>query len=77
MIVSKDISPERDFYFLGAKVIEILDSTGGNNVDFFEVFEKLKASDNVSINLFTLTLNWLYLIGVINKIEKGGIVKCF
>jgi hypothetical protein len=77
MIVSKDINPERDFYYLGAKIIEIISSIEENSVDFFDVFEKLKVSEKVSVNLFTLTLDWLYLIGAINKSEKGSIVKCF
>ena len=77
MIISKDINPERDFYYLGAKVIEIISSTEELKVDFFDVFEKLKDSEKVSINLFTLTLDWLFLVGAINKSNKGSIVKCF
>ena len=77
MIVSKDINPERDFYYLGAKVIEIISGIEENKVNFFEVFEKLNASEKISVNLFTLTLDWLYLIGAINKSEKGSIIKCF
>ena len=77
MIVSKDINPERDFYYLGAKVIEILTDTEDNLINFFDVFEKLNASEKVSVNLFTFTLDWLYLVVAINKTEKGSIVKCF
>ncbi|OFX27514.1 MAG: hypothetical protein A2033_10830 [Bacteroidetes bacterium GWA2_31_9] len=77
MIISKDINPERDFYYLGAKVIEIISNTEDNKIDFFDVFEKLNTSEKVSINLYTLTLDWLYLLGAINKSKKGNIVKCF
>jgi len=77
MIINKDINPERDFYYLGAKVIEILSSFEDNGVNFFTVFEKLKSSENVSINLFVLTLDWLFIIGVINYPDKGYIKKCF
>jgi hypothetical protein len=77
MIVSKDTHPERDFYYLGAKVIEIISKTDESNLNFFEIFEKLNASEKVSVNLFVLTLDWLYLIGAINKLEKGRIAKCF
>lgn len=75
MIVSRDINPERDFYYLGAKTIEIL--ANNNSIDFFKVYSELNKSENISINLFVLTLDWLYLIGVINKPIKGNIVKCF
>ncbi len=77
MIISKDINPERDFYYLGAKTIEILSSTEDEKMDFFSVFDALKSSENISLNLFTLTLDWLFIIGVISKSHKGYIVKCF
>lgn len=77
MIVSKDINPERDFYYLGAKTIEILSTTEDKAMDFFSVFEALKSSEDISLNLFTLTLDWLFIIGAINKSNKGYIVKCF
>ena len=77
MIVSKDINPERDFYYLGAKTIEILADTDNSHIDFFKVYSQLYKSENISMNLFVLTLDWLYLIGAINKPIKGNIVKCF
>ncbi len=77
MIVSKDVNPEKDFYYLGAKVIEILSSENGDTVDFFDIFQKLNLSEEISINLYSLTLDWLYLLGVIDNSEKGNIKKCF
>jgi hypothetical protein len=77
MITSKDINPERDYYYLGAKVIEILTFSDEKRVDFFFVFEKLKVSEDISLNLFTLTLDWLFIIGVIKESNKGYIEKCF
>ena len=41
------------------------------------VFQKLNAREEVSINLYTLTLDWLFLIGAINKTSKGDLQKCF
>ncbi|SKB28853.1 ABC-three component system middle component 6 [Malaciobacter marinus] len=77
MIVSKDINPERDFYYLGAKTIKVLASINDKDIDFFKVYSELNKSENISINLFALTLDWLYLIGAIDKPRKGNIVKCF
>lgn len=77
MIVNKDINPKRDVYYLGAKTIEILSAEKNKVVDFFDVFQKLNASEHISINLFILTLDWLYLIGSIEELQKGKIVKCF
>lgn len=77
MIVSRDINPERDFYYLGGKVITILSNTTAKEIAFFDLFEKMNASTKISINLFTLTLDWLFLIGVINKSNTGNLIKCF
>ena len=77
MIISKDINPERDFYYLGAKVIEIILNIEDNEVVFFDLFEKINLSEKISVNLFTLTLDWLFLIGAITKSENGDIAVCF
>lgn len=77
MIVSRDINPERDFYYLGAKIIEILLTLETKKADFFYVFELLNESEKVSINLFSLTLDWLFLLGAIDKLNKGKIIRCF
>ena len=77
MIVSKDINPERDCYYLGAKLIDVLSNEKSENVDFFDVYQKFSASEDVSMNLFSLTLDWLYLLGVIDNSDKGFIRKCF
>jgi len=76
MIVSKDINPERDVYYLGAKVIEII-SKEAAVIDFFDIYKKLNTSEKVSMNLYALTLDWLYIIGAIESSEKGHIQKCF
>lgn len=77
MIVSKDINPERDFYFLGAKIIELINPNENNEINFFDIFEKINSTEKLSINLFTLTLDWLFLIGVIDISKNGNLKKCF
>ena len=77
MIVNKDTNPERDVYYIGAKVIEILDTFSKNQVDFFQVFHVLNESEGVSMNLYSLTLDWLYLVGAVKNAPNGSIEKCF
>ena len=77
MIISKDINPERDFYYLGAKVIEVLSEPENKSFLIIDIYETIKRSENISLNLFTLTLDWLFISGVISKIENGKIIKCF
>ena len=77
MIVSKDIHPERDVYYLGAQVIKILSNKKSDVYNFLDIYEELNSSESISINLFVLVLDWLYLSEVISGVENGRITKCF
>lgn len=76
MIVNRDTHPERDVYYLGAKVIDILNAQNNQKFDYFEVFGKLRATEKISVNLYSLVLDWLFIIGVIRKNNKH-LEKCF
>ena len=54
MIVNKNINPERDLYFLGGNVIEVLNSYTKNEIDFFDLFLSY-----TSIKGFKLCKNFL------------------
>lgn len=77
MIVSSDIKPDRDLYFLGSKVIEVLIDCDERMVDYFELFQKVNSELEISLNLYTLVLDWLFIIGVIKNAENRLIEKCF
>ena len=77
MIVNKNTNPERDLYYLGGKVIEVLNSYTKNEIDYFDLFISVNKSNKVSLNLYSLVLDWLFILGVIKKGNKGLIIKCF
>lgn len=77
MIVNKNINPERDLYYLGGKVIEVLNSFTKNEIDYFDLFFSVNKSNKISLNLYSLVLDWLFILGVIKKGNKGLIIKCF
>lgn len=77
MILNSDIKPERDLYFLGSKVINVLIDSDEKKVDYFELFQKVNSELEISLNLFTLVLDWLFIIGVIKNAENRLIEKCF
>lgn len=77
MIVNKNINPERDLYYLGGKVIEILDNSNNAKFDYFELYSNLNKNHDISINLFTLVLDWLFILGAVKKDKKGLLEKCF
>lgn len=77
MIVNKNTNPERDLYYLGGKVIEVLNSFTKNEIDYFDLFLSVNKSNKVSLNLYSLVLDWLFILGVIKKGNRGLIIKCF
>ncbi len=77
MIVNKNTNPERDLYYLGGKVIEVLNSVKKNEIDYFDLFISVNKSNKISLNLYSLVLDWLFILGVIKKGNKGLIIKCF
>ncbi|TKC01728.1 ABC-three component system middle component 6 [Pedobacter cryotolerans] len=77
MIVNKNINPERDLYYLGGKIIEVLNSFTKNEIDYFDLFLSVNKSNKVSLNLYSLVLDWLFILGTIKKGNKGLIIKCF
>lgn len=77
MIVNKNTSPKRDLYYLGGKVIEILDLSNDTEFDYFELYADLNKNHSISINLFSLVLDWLFILGIIKKGNKGLLEKCF
>ncbi|MEQ3693612.1 MAG: ABC-three component system middle component 6 [Thalassolituus sp.] len=77
MIASRDSNPQKDHYFLGALVLEILLEDENEDIEFLTVYEKIKNKENISTNLLLLTLDWLYIIGAIETTSNGWIKKCF
>lgn len=77
MIISKNINPDKDLYVIGAHIIDVLQSVNENSIDYFELHDRLKNNIEVSMQLFSLSVSWLFLLGVIDKNGEGHIKKCF
>jgi len=76
MLINRDINPKREIYHIGALVLEILSDNPSSKMDFFEIYQHLNEKIKVSVNLFILTLDWLFILGLINK-KRETIIKCF
>ena len=77
MIINKQTHPERDLYYLGAQCIESMQRSKAMEFDYFELFQDMHKHYKISLNLFALTLDWLFILGVIRKEKQGKISKCF
>ncbi len=76
MIKGKDIHPERSIYYLGAILIEIMKIASDKDLNSISLFHKFCEKEKVSIEMFTLTLDWLFLLGLVES-DKGRIKTCF
>ncbi len=77
MIVSKNTNPEKDLYYLGSKVIELLGTSNNTKFDYFKLYQSLNVEQRVSLNLYSLVLDWLFILGIIKNSNNGIIEKCF
>lgn len=74
MLLPDNIHPEFSVYYNGALVLEALN----NQVDvkLIDLFYEVKKMQDISFSLFTLSLDWLYLIEAVQIDEKGIVKKC-
>ena len=76
MIIGKDINPQKHIYYLSALIIEELKDVKTSNFDFLYIYNRIKSKEDISINLYSLSLDWLFLLGAIKQ-NKNKLVKCF
>ena len=76
MIIGKDINPKKQIYYLSAQIINELKHLKSNEFDYFHIYHLIKSKEDISLNLYSLALDWLFLLGAIKK-EKNRLIKCF
>ncbi len=76
MIIDKDTNPTKDIYYLGAQLLEVLDNYQENTIDLFHAFTLLNKKIKISMGLFILTVDWLFILGSI-RLNNKEIIKCF
>lgn len=75
MLLNKDTNPKRDLYYIGAIVIQhILEEQ--DNLDIASIYQNIKNEIEISFNLFTQTLDWLYILDIIDFNEKKVLIRC-
>lgn len=75
MIVSKDITPNKNLYYVGALVIEVLKKQNTNKLDIIEVYKEVNKKENISMSLLLFSFDWLFMIDILN-IEDEEIKIC-
>lgn len=76
MITGRDINPKRHLYYIGGLILGILKESQQGSFSSAELFYKLQDKEKTTFNLFSLSLDWLFLTGAI-KFEEREIRRCF
>jgi hypothetical protein len=77
MIVSKDTNPAKDLYYIGGLILQYLIKHSVKKVAYYNLVSALQDEYNLSTNIITLSLDWLYIIGCIERNTNGDIAVCF
>lgn len=74
MLLPDNIHPELSIYYNGAIVIRNLKNKKRQSV--MDLFESIKAENDMSFSTFILSLDWLYLIEAAKVNEEGWVELC-
>lgn len=76
MIVDSDLHPEKNIFFTSAMILDQLSKVKTRNVEIFELFNLYNKNNisKISFDYLLLSLDWLFLLGLIDLDAKGNIV---
>lgn len=74
MLLPDTVQPKNSIYYNGALVLEIL--LEERSMNFIELFAQVRRNRNMSLGVFILCLDWLYLIDAAILNDKGDVELC-
>ena len=74
MLLPDNIHPEHSIYYNGSIVMQELKLKDKQPV--FDLYQKVKAINDMSFPTFMLSLDWLYIIDIAKIDEKGWVALC-
>lgn len=74
MLIPDNIHPEQTIYFNGAFVLQAIQKHHVENM--LELYIKTKAEREMSMPVFILCLDWLFLLNLIMLNDSGKVVLC-
>lgn len=75
MIVGRNTSPNFQVYNIGALILAVFKEKKTTNISVIELYELVKTRQKISISLFSLGLDWLFILEAV-KNDRGKIVLC-
>jgi len=73
MLLPDNIHPENSVYYNGAIVLDVLQKN--SSIELLELYRLVKNIRNISFPLFILSIDWLYLIDIVD-LKKEKVELC-
>lgn len=74
MLLPDNIHPEQSIYYNGAFVLQAL--RGGRSTDLLDLYARTQGLRHMTMPVFVLCLDWLYLLNLVSLNEQGGVELC-
>lgn len=74
MLLPDNIHPEQSIYFNGAFVLQALRER--RVMDLLELYACTQTYRKMTMPVFVLCLDWLFLLNLVNLNDQGGIEIC-
>ncbi len=74
MLVPDNVHPERTIYFNGAFVLKTIHAH--RELDLFDLFIRTTADREMSMPVFVLCLDWLFLLNLVTLNGRGSVELC-
>lgn len=74
MLIPDNVHPEHTIYFNGAFVLQVLENL--RSIEFLDLYSETLKYRKMSMSVFVLCLDWLFLINLITLDEHGKVNLC-
>lgn len=74
MLIPDNIHPEQTVYFNGAVVLKEIRE--GRVMDMLDLYVQANSRKEMSMPMFVLCLDWLYLLDLVDMDDQGKVKLC-
>ncbi|MCI5165139.1 MAG: hypothetical protein D3903_03350 [Candidatus Electrothrix sp. GM3_4] len=74
MLIPDNIHPEQTIYFNGAFVLKTIQKH--QTIDMLELYVQTRSEQNMTMPVFVLCVDWLYLLNLVTLNDKGMVELC-
>ena len=74
MLLPDNVKPEYTLFYVGYLILKELRNL--NSISLFNLYQKIKSTNDISFYLYSLSLDWLYLIDAAKINDAGDVQLC-